>query len=76
MKSIPFYETGCFSFASGGLLFSSARKVAKRAGRNLRFLHFRARYTLCEYIGFYHTFTQFFLFRFVIESSLLQRRYR
>ena len=36
-------------------------KVGKSARRNLRFLHFRARYILCELVIAYHTFTQGFL---------------
>ena len=37
-------------------------KVGKSTGRNLRFLHFRARYTLYQIVSSYHTFTQNFLF--------------
>ena len=40
-------------------------KVGKSARRNLRFLHFRARYILCELVIAYHTFTQSFLLRLV-----------
>ena len=39
-------------------------KVGKSARRNLRFLHFRARYTLYGIVGACRTFTQDFLFRF------------
>ena len=41
-----------------------AAKVGKSARRNLRFLHFRARYTLYGIVGACRTFTQDFLFRF------------
>ena len=41
-----------------------AAKVGKSARRNLRFLHFRARYALCCFVRFYRTFTLDFLFRF------------
>ena len=37
-------------------------KVGKSAGRNLRFLHLRARYNAYEADNAYHTFTQDFLF--------------
>ena len=47
------------------LLLPIAAKVGKNARRNLRFLHLWARYTLCEFVSFYHTFTQAFLFRIV-----------
>ena len=40
-----------------------AAKVGKSARRNLRFLHFRARYILCGLVIAYHTFTQGFLLR-------------
>ena len=39
-------------------------KVGKSARRNLRFLHFRARYILCELVIAYHTFTGDSFFRF------------
>ena len=38
--------------ASGGPFFPIAGKVGKRARRNLRFLHFRARYTLIDIRNF------------------------
>ena len=47
------------------LLLPIAAKVGKNARRNLRFLHFRARYTLYGIVIAYHTFTQDFLFRLV-----------
>ena len=52
------------SFAlRGDLLLPIAAKVGKSARRNLRFLHFRARYILCGLVIAYHTFTQGFLLR-------------
>ena len=39
-------------------------KVGKSARRNLRFLHLRARYILCELVIAYHTFTGDSFFRF------------
>ena len=42
---------------------STVTKVGKNTGRNLRFLHFRARYILCGLVIAYHTFTQGFLLR-------------
>ena len=45
------------------LLLSTVTKVGKSTGRNLRFLHFRARYILCGLVIAYHTFTQGFLLR-------------
>ena len=45
------------------LLLSTVTKVGKNTGRNLRFLHFRARYVLCGLVIAYHTFTQGFLLR-------------
>ena len=54
------------SFAlRGDLLLPIAAKVGKSARRNLRFLHFRARYILCGLVIAYHTFTQGFLFLLV-----------
>ena len=47
------------------LLLSTVTKVGKSTGRNLRFLHFRARYGAYRIVSTYHTFTQDFLFRFV-----------
>ena len=44
------------------LLLSTVTKVGKNTGRNLRFLHLRARYILCELVTAYHTFTKGFLF--------------
>ena len=58
------------------LLLSAVTKVGKNTGRNLRFLHFRACYALCKIVVAYRAFAQVFLFRFVIESPLLQRRCR
>ena len=46
------------------LLLSTVTKVGKSTGRNLRFLHLRARYVLCRFAAAYHTFTEDFLFRF------------
>ena len=46
------------------LLLSTVTKVGKSTGRNLRFLHLRARYALCGFVGFYRTITGAFLFRF------------
>ena len=43
-------------------LLSTVTKVGKNTGRNLRFLHLRARYTLYQIVSSYHTFTQNFLF--------------
>ena len=40
-------------------------KVGKSARRNLRFLHFRARYGLYGMVSACHAFTQVFLFRIV-----------
>ena len=48
-------------------------KVGKSARRNLRFLHFRARYTLYGIVGACRTFTQDFLFRFdkrIVSASV------
>ena len=45
-------------------------KVGKSARRNLRFLHFRARYTLYGIVGACRTFTQDFLFRFDKKDRL------
>ena len=42
------------------LLLSTVTKVGKNTGRNLRFLHLRARYILCELVTAYHTFTKDF----------------
>ena len=58
------------------LLLSTVTKVGKNTGRNLRFLHLRARYILCELVTAYHTFTKDFLFVWLKGSSLLQRRCR
>ena len=46
-------------------IINGLKKVGKSARRNLRFLHFRARYVLCGLVIAYHTFTQDFLFRMV-----------
>ena len=40
------------------LLLSTVTKVGKNTGRNLRFLHLRARYTAYRIVGASHTFTQ------------------
>ena len=55
---------GCFALW-GDLLLPTVAKVGKNTGRNLRFLHFRARYGAYRIVSTYHTFTQDFLFRFV-----------
>ena len=55
---------GCFALR-GDLLLSTVTKVGKNTGRNLRFLHFRARYTLYKIAAAFHTFTWDFLFRIV-----------
>ena len=50
-----------------------AAKVGKNARRNLRFLHFRARYVLCCFVCFYRTFAVDFLFRFdkrIVSASV------
>ena len=65
----------CFALRSD-LLLSTVTKVGKNTGRNLRFLHLRARYILCELVTAYHTFTKDFLFVWLKGSSLLQRRCR
>ena len=67
---------GISLFASGGLLFPAAGKVAKRAGRNQRFLHFLARYAVGKSESACRTFTQIFLCRFVKGLSQQQRRCR
>ena len=42
-------EISMGSFAPrSDLLLSTVTKVGKNTGRNLRFLHFRARYTQCK----------------------------
>ena len=46
------------------LLLPIAAKVGKSARRNLRFLHFRARCSLCGIVAAYHTPAGEFLFRF------------
>ena len=54
------------SFAlRGDLLLSTVTKVGKNTGRNLRFLHFRARYVLRIFRTACHTFAEIFLFRAV-----------
>ena len=47
------------------LLLSTVTKVGKSTGRNLQFLHLRARYRAYRFVTACHTFTQNFLFRFV-----------
>ena len=47
------------------LLLPIAAKVGKNARRNLRFLHFRARYGAYRSKGAYHAFAGKFPFRFV-----------
>ena len=48
-------------------------KVGKSARRNLRFLHFLARYVLYKIEIAYRTFAENFSFRIGIELTLLQR---
>ena len=55
---------GSFALRSD-LLLPIAAKVGKSARRNLRFLHFRARYVLSCFVCFYRTITLDYLFRFV-----------
>ena len=57
--------SGIFRASERDLLLSTVTKVGKSTGRNLRFLHFRARYGAYRIVSTYHTFTQDFLFRFV-----------
>ena len=47
------------------LLLPTVAKVGKSTGKNLRFLHLRARYRAYRFVTACHTFTQNFLFRFV-----------
>ena len=83
------WRKSCFALRSGGdsvpsgtgtafgdPLFPTAGKVGKRAGRNQWFLHFLARYAFSDFDTVCHTFAQNVSYRFVIESSLLQRRCR
>ena len=65
----------CFALRSD-LLLSTVTKVGKNTGRNLRFLHLRARYNVYKIVSVCRTITEDCLFRFVKESSLHQRRYR
>ena len=58
------------------LLLSTGTKVGKNTGRNLRFLHFRARYNVYKIVSVCRTITGDCLFRFVKGSSLHQRRCR
>ena len=46
----------CFTLR-GDLLLPTVAKVGKNTGRNLRFLHFRARYVWCGFVNAYHTIT-------------------
>ena len=59
-----------------GLLLSTVTKAGKNTGRNLRFLHFRARYNVYKIVSVCRTITGDCLFRFVKGSSLHQRRCR
>ena len=54
---------GCFALR-GDLLLSTVTKVGKNTGRNLRFLHFRARYNAYRIVVAYLAFTEDFLIRF------------
>ena len=56
------------------LLLSTVTKAGKNTGRNLRFLHFRARYNMYKIVSVCRTITGDCLFRFVKGSSLHQRR--
>ena len=38
-------------------ILPTVAKVGKNTGRNLRFLHFRARYVWCGFVNAYHTIT-------------------
>ena len=59
-------EISMGSFAPrSDLLLSTVTKVGKSTGRNLRFLHFRARYALLNFDIMFRTFARIFLFRFV-----------
>ena len=58
------------------LLLSTGTKVGKNTGRNLRFLHFRARYNVYKIVSVCRTITEDCLFRFVKGSPLHQRRCR
>ena len=53
-----------FRASERDLLLATVPKVGKSTGRNLRFLHFRARYNSYRFVNVYHTFTGNFRFRF------------
>ena len=54
-----------FRASERDLLLATVPKVGKSTGRNLRFLHFRTRYSACRSRGVYHAFAGEFPFRFV-----------
>ena len=70
-------EISMGSFAPrSDLLLSTVTKIGKSTGRNLRFLHLPARYTLYKAETACRTFAGDICLRFVIELSLHQRRCR
>ena len=46
-------------------------KVGKNARRNLRFLHFRVRYSACRIVTVWHTFVEDFVLRAVKVGCLV-----
>ena len=62
---MPFFLLWEYFALRRDLLLSTVTKVGKNTGRNLRFLHLRARYRAYRFVTACHTFTQNFLFRFV-----------